>query len=316
MKKDNLAPPPEVIGRDVPSKRNRLKQLRLFCYTALTGSITKAAERASVTQPSVSQQVRALEQELRTELFERRGPRITLTLAGRHLYELSVPLVEGMDNLYTAFHESFSRSVSGQVRIVAEPSVGGFLLPPYLKQFRAQYPHVGLNVQTLPIKLALELLRAHEVDFVVGTRDLLPDDFQYHQIQAVEIRLATHEDHPLAGRKLVSVRAVEKYPMILPSVGTHTRRLWNLYARRYNVKLDVLMEVGAAWVAMKCVQNGLGISILPSLCVEEGVPISLIPFAQPFPRLSYDLVTHREIHLSAAARQFIRMMVPDYPDAV
>ncbi|MDD9981738.1 MAG: LysR family transcriptional regulator [Gammaproteobacteria bacterium] len=315
MKGDNFAPPPVVVGRDVPSKRNRLKQLRLFCYTALTGSITRAAERASVTQPSVSQQVRALEEELQLQLFERQGPRIALTTAGRHLYELSMPLVEGMDNLYTTFHERFSRSISGRVRIVTEPSAGGFLLPPYLKQFRAQYPHVGLNVQTLPGQSALKLLRAHEVDFVVGTRDLLPDDFQYHQIRAVEIMLATHEDHPLARHELVSARAVEKHPMILPNAGTHTRYLWNLYARRHNVKLDAPMEVSAAWIAMKLVQNGLGISILPSLCVEEGAPISLIPFAQPFPRLFYDLVTHRDMLLSAAARQFIQMMVPDHPAA-
>ena len=121
-------PLPVAAGGGASDRRNRLKQLRLFCYTALMGSLTRAAERASVTQSSASQQVRALEQELRLELFERRGPRIALTAAGRQFYDLAMPLVEGMDNLYASFHERFNHAISGEVRIVAEPTAGG--LPP------------------------------------------------------------------------------------------------------------------------------------------------------------------------------------------
>ena len=121
----------------------------------------------------------------------------------------------------------------------------------------------------------------------------------------------TPEDHPLAGRELVSANVVEDYPMIVPPTGTHTRHLWDLYTMRHDVKFNVLIEVSAAWVVKKFVQNGLGISILPSLCVNEGDRISLIPFAEPFPKLSYGLVTNRDTLLSAAARRFVTMMAPD-----
>jgi len=80
-------------------KHNRLQQLRGFCYATQTGSISKAAERMSLSQPSVSLQIQALERELDVVLFERRGPKIKLTPEGHILYELALPLVEGLEAL-------------------------------------------------------------------------------------------------------------------------------------------------------------------------------------------------------------------------
>jgi len=80
-------------------KHNRLQQLRGFCYAAQTGSISKAAERMYLSQPSVSLQIQALERELSVVLFERRGPKIKLTPEGQVLYELALPLVEGLETL-------------------------------------------------------------------------------------------------------------------------------------------------------------------------------------------------------------------------
>ena len=80
-------------------KGSRLPQLRSFCFAAQAGSVSKAAERMFLSQPTVSLQIQALERELKTALFERRGPRITLTPEGKTLYELALPLVEGIDAL-------------------------------------------------------------------------------------------------------------------------------------------------------------------------------------------------------------------------
>jgi len=76
---------------------NQLRQLRAFCYAAQTGSISKAAERLKLSQPSVSLQIQALEKELDTLLFERCGPKIRLTPAGDLLLEMAQPLVDGID---------------------------------------------------------------------------------------------------------------------------------------------------------------------------------------------------------------------------
>src|SRR4051812_43255519 len=84
-------------------KHNRLAQLRGFCYAAQAGSISKAAERLFLSQPSVSLQIQALEREFKTTLFERRGPKIALTPDGRTLYDLAAALVEEIDTLEQTF---------------------------------------------------------------------------------------------------------------------------------------------------------------------------------------------------------------------
>jgi DNA-binding transcriptional LysR family regulator len=84
-------------------KQNRLQQLRGFCCAAQAGSISKAAEKLFLSQPSVSLQIQALEREFKTTLFERRGPKISLTPDGKTLYELAAPLVEEIDALEDTF---------------------------------------------------------------------------------------------------------------------------------------------------------------------------------------------------------------------
>src|SRR5690606_41568525 len=87
--------------------QNRLQQLRGFVFTAELGSISRAAEHMELTQPSVSLQIQALEKELGVVLFERKGRRISLTPAGKHLFELAKPLVGGIEKLKSVSERLF-----------------------------------------------------------------------------------------------------------------------------------------------------------------------------------------------------------------
>ena len=218
--------------------------------------------------------------------------------------------MDRVGNPCATFNERVSRSISGDMRIAAGPSAAGFLLPRYLKQFREQYPGVRLSVRNVFSRDALRLLRRHEVDFAVGALDTALDDIQCHKMLTSKIMLATPESHPLAEHETVSAKETERYPMIAPPRGTYTRYLWQLYARGAGVELNPSMEVGW-WILKRYVQSGLGISVLPSLCVGEGERISLVQFARPFPDVPYGVFTHRDRLLSAAAGEFILMMVPD-----
>ena len=86
------------------ARGDRLKQLRAFCPAARRGSVSRAAEHLMASQPAVSTQIRVLESELGVALFERRGPRIVLTRAGKSLYERAMPLVVGISSLSFSFN--------------------------------------------------------------------------------------------------------------------------------------------------------------------------------------------------------------------
>jgi DNA-binding transcriptional ArsR family regulator len=109
---------------------NRLAQLRAFCLAVQHGSISKAAERLDLAQPTVSLQIQALEQELGEILLERRGPKIAPTPAGITLYELALPLVQGMDTLPQALADRFGKLDSGEINIACGESTLLHILPP------------------------------------------------------------------------------------------------------------------------------------------------------------------------------------------
>ena len=97
-----------TMEKQIYYKNNNLKQLRAFCQAVRSGSITKAAERLFLSQPSITLQIQALERELKVTLFERRGPNLKLTPSGESLYAIASPLVDGMDALQQNFatHQS------------------------------------------------------------------------------------------------------------------------------------------------------------------------------------------------------------------
>ena len=118
-------------------KGNQAKQLRAFCAVARTGKMTDAAQQLYLSQPAVSLQIQALEDEIGALLFERHGPRITLTHEGQELYEMAQPLVEGLDSLYTRFHRQLKGDLeSGEVVIAAGESTIIYLLPPLVALLR------------------------------------------------------------------------------------------------------------------------------------------------------------------------------------
>ena len=128
-----------------------LNQLRAFCLAARCGSITRAAEQLSATQPLVSAHVSALENALGAQLFDRRKRCITLTRAGEALHRLAEPLVTSVDRLHGTFLERCIGTSPGAVLAIgAGRDSAAHVLPSYLKQFQTQYPDARVQVRTGP----------------------------------------------------------------------------------------------------------------------------------------------------------------------
>ena len=186
-------------------KRDRLRQLRAFSRAARLESITKAAESLGISQPAVSLHVRELENELEAILFDRSGPRISLTHAGRCLYEFAEPLVKGMDSLSVNFMELLDDQVTGHVHMAASHTGVTLVLPPFFKRFRDRYPGVTLRVRSCQIVDGMKLLFGDEVEFAFGVGDsYAQDELDFHEITTYQMVLIAAKDHPLAGREAVS----------------------------------------------------------------------------------------------------------------
>ena len=305
-----------AAGRQrVYHKRDRLRQLRAFCHAARLGSITRAAVHLGLSQPAVSLHVRELENELEAILFDRGGSGIRLTSAGETLYELSRPLVQGMDVLSANFMERIDDTVSGRLQLAASPAGVSFVLPPYIKRFRDQYPDVRLRVRNCLLSEGVKLLLEDQVELVFGVKDPYPEDtLEYRQLLPCDVVLITSLDHPLAGRDTVSPEEVSAWPAIVPTPGTYSRQFGETVARRLGVGVKAVIKVGGWGVIKRYVEMGLGVSVVPSVAVRETDRLSVIPLREHFPTRSFGVFTRRGRFLTLPARRFLRLMIPEFPD--
>jgi DNA-binding transcriptional LysR family regulator len=289
-------------------RRNQLQNLRSFCYAAQFGSISRAAEEASLSQPTVSLQVQALERELKTRLFQRRGPKISLTPDGQALYELARPLVEGIDALPSSFRANRLGQETGRLNIAAGESTILYVLPEFVCEFARSYPGVELKLHNVTGREGLKLLRNDAVDFAVGSMIEVPDDIGYHPAFSYDPMLITALGHPLSRLARVTIKDVAQYPLILPPQHLTTWRVVDYVFHQHRLTYRMALEVGGWEVIKRYVELDLGISIVTGICLTGEEALVAIPFIKYFPRRTYGIVVRKDKLLSAPAQRFIAMI--------
>jgi len=291
-------------------KQNRLQQLRGFCYAAQAGSISKAAERLFLSQPSVSLQIQALEREFKTKLFERHGPKIMLTPDGESLFELALPLVEGVDSLEEAFAARRDSITRGRLSIAAGESTILYILPEFVETFVEAHPGIDLHLHNVTGQEGLEQLRMGEVDFAIGPMLEQHDDIIYHPVFSYNTVLITAHGHPLTKSDEVSLEDISSYPLILPPRTLTTYRIVDRVFSHYNLRYEVKLEAGGYEVIKRYVAMNLGISIVSSVCVRDEDPLAVIDVDRFFPKRTYGIVLRKGKFLTPQAKRFIEIMDP------
>jgi len=269
------------------SNLNQLRQLRAFCNAAQTGSISKAAERLQLSQPSVSLQIQALEKDLDTLLFERCGPKIRLTPAGDLLLEMSQPLVDGFTRLADSFAARLGDVHAGPLDIASGEATLLYILPDVIKEFRTDFSQIDVKLHNVTGHDGMALLRADEVDFAVGSMIDVPDDMVYHPIYDFKPALIMCKDHPLAKKKNISLEQISPYGLILPPRHLSTWNMVDLVFQQHNVPYNVVLEAGGWEVIKRYVEIGTGISIVTSICLRGTEDLVVKPMEDYFPTRSY-----------------------------
>lgn len=291
-------------------KQNRLKQLRAFCYTAQLKSMSKTAQQMALSQPSISLLIQSLEKDLQQTLFLRKGPRIELTTEGHTLFELSLPLLEGLETLPENFEEKCKHSVTGSLNIAAVEAIILYTLPDIIKRYTDTYPDIHIKLDNCSAAIGMEKVRNGEADFAIGSSLSVPDEVMYLPIYTFEPVLITPIGHPLLANKQIRMHDISQYGLILSPQHMSTWQMVDLVFQQYNVDYKVKLEAGGWEVLKKYVENGLGISIVTDICLSGHEKLERIPLSRYFPKRTYGLFLRRGKVLSPAAREFIHCMAP------
>lgn len=287
-------------------KGNQLKQLRAFCAVAKSGKMTDAAGELFLSQPAVSLQIRALERELDTMLFERHGPRINMTREGQELYEMARPLVDGLESLNHRFNRQIRGDLqSGEVIIAAGESTIIYLLPRLVAQFRENFPNIHVQLRNVTGRDGLAMIRDDEVDFAIGSMLDIPSDISYQPVYSYEAALIMPLGHDLADKESVTIEDISPYGLILPPRRLTTWRMVDRVFQQHQVPFNVTLEVGGWEVIKRYVELDFGISIVTGICLREDDKLVAKNMSSYFPKRSYGVVMRRGKYLSPQARAFL-----------
>jgi DNA-binding transcriptional LysR family regulator len=280
--------------------------------------MTDAAEELFLSRPAISLQIRALERELDTVLFERHGPRINMTREGQELYEMAQPLVDGLESLNARFNRQMKGDLdSGEVVIAAGESTIIYLLPRLVQQFRERYPNIHVQLRNVTGRDGLAMIRDDEVDFAIGSMLDVPSDISYQPVYSFEPALIMPLGHELAKRKRIRIEDIAPFGLILPPRRLTTWRMVDRVFQQHQVPFNVTLEVGGWEVIKRYVELDFGISIVTGICLRDDDKLVAKNMSAYFPKRSYGTVMRRGKYLSAQARAFLEVAeetnMPDSP---
>lgn len=296
-------------------KKNRLKPLSAFCTAAQLNSISKAANKLGLSQPSVSLQIQALEREFKQVLFERKGPNIKLTYHGEFLYRMAMPLVDGIDSLHKIFEANINQVDQGSLQIAAGESTILNVIAETTRTFITQYPKVKVRLHNVNGKEGLQLLRHDKVDIAVGPMLDEVDDINYEPIVEFAPVLICYNGHPLAKKTAdtISLDDIKPYPLILPPHERTTTSLIEMVFGNYNIDYNMVVEVGGWEVIKKYVAMKMGISIVTDICLlHDTENVISVPLTKYFSKRSYGIILRKGKFISPQTEEFIRMLKQKY----
>ncbi|MBN9389434.1 MAG: LysR family transcriptional regulator [Chloroflexi bacterium] len=280
-----------------------LYQLMIFVAAGERGSFSAAAEEFKLTQPGVSQHIRGLEDTYKVKLFNRNGPRIELTEAGRRLMEAARPLIAQALLLEEAFNAGLGE-VRGRINITYTRSTAAalYILPELLSQFHRRYDAVRFSLTQTGEDTALEKLQDRETHLALLSRPPRQKSIETLLLYSDELVLVLPPTHPWNGTQ-VSLADLKGQPFLLRASGSETRRRTEIVLRAAGLSpndLNVVAEIDSPEGIILAAEHGLGLGFASQVIARQFAYNGQVGYAQvrlagPSSEPGFDLT--REIFL-------------------
>lgn len=292
------------------------KQLRAMQEVAETRNFTAAAKRLHTTQSALSASIKQLERVLGIKLIDRSTRRFALTHAGEEFLPAAVRILAdvrtSINNLST-----LAALRRGTVILGCPASIASTLLARPVATFRARYPLVNVVLRDNPTEHLLAKLRAGEIEMVIGTLAKPEADLVSERFVTDELVAVVHTDSPLAGKRRIAWRALEKQPIVAPSEESAVRAVIERTFIQTTMKPFQPVFEAAHWITIiSMVEAGLGVAITPGYALRH-LPrsgVRAIELVQPRVTRELSIIRHRDRMLSPAASAFVEHL-RQQPDA-
>lgn len=287
-----------------------IRKLEVFRKVVELKSFTKAAEAALLSQPTVSEHIRSLEEELGLKLVDRLGREAAPTPVGRLLYQYAVRLTQLQQEALQAIAR-YNGALSGEVRIGASTIPGSYILPRLLAAFCRNFPDVK------PV-LRISDSRAIASQVLEGTVDLglvgaiwNERGLEWMPLFADPLVLAVRPGHPLASRSSLPVAELLNHPMVLREQGSGTRKVVARILEQQGHRESDLREaatLGSNEAVREAVKAGIGLAVLSARSIAQDVrsgDLAIVPLDDAAAKRPISLIRRKNRELSPVAAAFL-----------
>ncbi len=267
------------------------RRLQVFHTVAKVMSFTKAAETLHMTQPAVTFQVKQLEDFFNTRLFDRTHNKITLTEAGKVVYDYADQILEHYEKMNSEVRE-LTGEVTGTLVIGASTTIAEYMLPSLLGAFKKQFEDVNIRLQVGNTDAIVSMVENNMIDLGLVEAPVQNKNLEVDVCRIDEMQLICTPDHPLAKRDKVTVEDFRKYPYISREEGSGSRAVIDSYIREQGFSysdLSVVMELGSPEAVKMAVESEVGLAVVSRTTLSKELRLGTLkaipldpPILRPF----------------------------------
>lgn len=285
-----------------------LRHIRYFLAVAEQGNFTRAAEVLHVSQPTLSQQIKQLEETLQVELFDRSGRRVQLTDAGQAWMRYARLALQDLDAGKRAIQD-VATLARGNLRLAMTPTFTSYLIGPLVDGFFRRYPGITLNIREMTQDKMEALLCDDQLDLGIAFEPVHSADIAATRLFPERLQLMVGKDHHLANRHVVlRVAEVQQVPLVLLNGDFATRHYVDEYCQQHAIQPQVAMEANAINAIVEIVRHGRLATILPQAIARNNPLLLPVELSVPMPERHAVVLQRKEGYRSAASRAFIEML--------
>lgn len=286
-----------------------LNQLRAFFLASREKSITKAAAALFVSQPAVTMQIKALEEDLRLKLFARYGKGLELTDAGRVLYSYAERVFEIVEEMEYVI-KGYAELTHGSLVIGTTRSFARHLMPKLLARFQERYPGVKIYLKVGSSTRIAEAVMDYEYNLGIIARIPFRSKLSVVPLTREEFCLVVPTSHRFAGMKTVSYRDLADEPIIIREEGSGSRFAILSLLDSHGIKPSVLLEAESVEFIKEYIIQGRGVSFLykPEIRLEAQLGLlKPVTLAEGPIFVQTDIVVAKGIDLNPPTKGFLRL---------
>ena len=284
-----------------------LRQLHYFVRVAETLNFSEAARSLFITQSTLSQQIKQLEEELGIALFTRDSHSVSLTENGEKLLPLAEKtLVDAKDCLNQI--RDLQEMVSGELIIGATYSFCP-ILTETLRGFLDAYPGVKLRIYSRRMEELMEMLQKREVDFVLAFKpSSLSEEIESLTLFDDKLSVILRKDHPLASRSTLSIKDLEKQNIVLPAKGLQARNTLDRMMDVYSSGLNIQVELDEVNMLLDVVEGSQMLTFLSEATIYHRENLKAVPLDVPGNQVEGCIHMLRKAYRKKSAKVFLKML--------